>query len=77
MEKLIERINELTAISRERELTKAEKAEREELRAEYLEIFRGNFIRELKSVKIVDENGNDITPIKLKEEKAKDKGGKK
>ena len=36
----VERINELGRIAKERELTEAEKAEREALRKEYLEEFR-------------------------------------
>ena len=38
--KKLERINELTRISRRRELTEAEAAERRELRAEYIREFR-------------------------------------
>ena len=72
MEKLIKRINELAAIAKKRELTKAEQEERTKLRQEYLEIFRSNFINELKGVKIIDENGNDVTPKKLKEKREKD-----
>lgn len=40
--KKIERINELTRLSRERELTQDEKVEREALRKEYLDGFREN-----------------------------------
>ena len=36
----MDRINELGRIAKERELTEAEKAEREALRKEYLEEFR-------------------------------------
>ena len=36
----VDRINELGRIAKERELTEAEKAEREALRKEYLEEFR-------------------------------------
>ena len=36
----VDRINELGRIAKERELTEAEKAERETLRKEYLEEFR-------------------------------------
>jgi uncharacterized protein YnzC (UPF0291/DUF896 family) len=66
MDDLIKRINELTALAKERELSQSETIERQKLREEYLEIFRSNFKEQLKSVKIVDKNGNDVTPDKLK-----------
>jgi uncharacterized protein YnzC (UPF0291/DUF896 family) len=66
MDDLIKRINELTALAKERELSQSETIERQKLREEYLEIFRSNFKEQLKAVKIVDENGNDVTPEKLK-----------
>jgi uncharacterized protein YnzC (UPF0291/DUF896 family) len=66
MDDLIKRINELTALAKERELSQSETIERQKLREEYLEIFRSNFKEQLKAVKIVDENGNDVTPDKLK-----------
>jgi uncharacterized protein YnzC (UPF0291/DUF896 family) len=69
MDDLIKRINELTALAKERELSQSETIERQKLREEYLEIFRSNFKEQLKSVKIVDENGNDVTPDKLKKNK--------
>jgi uncharacterized protein YnzC (UPF0291/DUF896 family) len=46
----IDRINELTRLSRERELTVAEKEERAKLRAAYLKAFRANFVQQLDSV---------------------------
>lgn len=46
----IQRINELTAISRQRELTEAEKAERQKLRAAYLKAIRANFTQQLDSI---------------------------
>jgi uncharacterized protein YnzC (UPF0291/DUF896 family) len=66
MDDLIKRINELTALAKERELSQSETIERQKLREEYLEIFRSNFKEQLKAVKIVDENGSDVTPDKLK-----------
>jgi uncharacterized protein YnzC (UPF0291/DUF896 family) len=66
MDDLIKRINELTALAKERELSQSETIERQKLREEYLEIFRSNFKEQLKAVKIVDKNGNDVTPEKLK-----------
>ena len=54
MDKLIKRINELTAISRERELTLSEQNERQELRQEYLKKFRARMKTVLDNVEIVD-----------------------
>ena len=68
------RINELTKLAKERELTPEEMEERDRLRKAYLKEFRKGFREQLLNTKIVDEEGNDITPEKLKkakEERAK------
>lgn len=65
--KLIDRINELSRISKERELTINEKHEREELRSLYLKLFREGFKQTLANVKVVDENGNEVK-LKRKEQ---------
>lgn len=54
----MDRISELTAISRQRELTEEEKAERKALREEYLADWRRSTIDVLENTYIVDENGN-------------------
>lgn len=61
-QKLIDRINELAKISKERELTNNELQEREELRKIYLKEFRKGFSQTLNGVKVVDSKGNDVTP---------------
>ncbi|MBU5424925.1 DUF896 domain-containing protein [Tissierella pigra] len=71
MEELIKRINELSHKSKTIGLTDEEKEEQQKLRQEYLKIFRGNMKRTLMEVKVVDEEGNDVTPEKLKEEQRK------
>ena len=43
MQDKINRINELTRISRERELTEAEAEERQKLRRDYIEAIKRNF----------------------------------
>lgn len=53
----IERINELTRISRQRELTTEEKTERQSLREEYLAEWRTGTKATLDSIYIVDEKG--------------------
>ena len=66
MHDLIKKLNEFTALSRERELTPSEQEERAKTRQEYLKVFKSNFESHLKTIKIVDDEGNDVTPEKLK-----------
>lgn len=54
----MERISELTRLSRERELTEDEKAERAALRAEYIQDWRRSTIDVLENTYIVDGKGN-------------------
>lgn len=53
-QKLIDRINELAKISKERALTSDEKEEQAKLRKKYLELFREGFKQRLESIEIVD-----------------------
>ena len=69
MEELIERINFLANKKKTVGLTEEETIEQQQLRQEYLRIFREGFKRHLTSIKVVDQNGNDVTPQKLKDEK--------
>lgn len=73
MKDLIKRINELANKAKEEELTEEEKMEQKELRAEYLKRFRGRMEQTLMGVKLVDEEGNDITPQKLKDAQKRNK----
>jgi len=59
-EKLIQRINELSKLSKERELTPQEQDERNQLRLEYLRQFKEGFRQRLDNLKIIDENGNEV-----------------
>ena len=54
----MDRITELTRLSRERELTEGEKTERAALRAEYIQDWRKSTINVLENTYIVDEKGN-------------------
>ena len=54
----MDRISELTRLSRERELTEDEKTERAALRAEYLQDWRKSTVNVLENTYIVDEKGN-------------------
>ena len=61
----MDRISELTRISRERELTEAEQIERRALREEYLAEWRRGTIETLESVRIENPDGT-IVPLKKK-----------
>lgn len=67
--KLIARINELAKKKKEGTISEAELEEQQSLRQEYLKAFRGGFKQQLMGIKVVDQEGNDITPKKLKDEK--------
>ena len=73
MSKLLDRINELARKSKEEGLTEEEIEERDLLRQQYLKNFRNQFKKTLMGVKVIDEEGKDITPEKLKDEQKKDK----
>lgn len=69
----IARINELANKAKESGLTEAEAKEQSKLRGEYLQTFRSSMLNTIKSVKIVDPMGNDVTPKKLQQLKNKDR----
>ena len=64
----IERISELTRLSRERELTHEELVEREALRREYLDGFRQNMQAVLERVRLKRPDGS-LEPLQKKEDK--------
>ena len=65
--KKIERINELARKKKTVGLTPVEQDEQLLLRQEYLEAFRGGMRNHIEGLKVVDEEGNDVTPEKLKQ----------
>ena len=68
------RINELAQKSKSPEgLTSTEKKEQALLREEYITVFRGGMRHHIEGMKVVDTDGNDVTPDKLKKIQ-KDKG---
>ena len=61
--KQLERISELTRISRERELTAEEQEERQKLRAAYLAAIRADMTATLSNVSIAEPDGT-VRPLK-------------
>ena len=63
-QKKIDRINELARLSKERELTQEEQAERAKLRREYIDAYVGNLRATLENTVIVRPDGTKekITP---------------
>ena len=56
-QKKIDRINELSRLARERELTNDEKTEREALRREYIDSFKASLIGQLENTSILYPDG--------------------
>ncbi|MTW84887.1 DUF896 domain-containing protein [Virgibacillus dakarensis] len=63
----LERINTLAKKSKSEGLTDKEKQEQHELRQEYLKNVRKSFKNQLKTMTVVDWEGNDVTPQKLRD----------
>ncbi len=53
-EKMIQRINELANLKKERELTEAESIEQKELRQEYINSFKNNMKLVLNNIEVID-----------------------
>ncbi|MBD7970191.1 DUF896 domain-containing protein [Paenibacillus gallinarum] len=69
----INRINELSRKQKAEGLTKEELAEQQVLRKEYLQAIRGQVMSTISGLTIVDPNGEDVTPEKLKIEQQQNK----
>lgn len=65
--KKIARINELSKKKKTVGLTGEEKVEQAKLRAEYIEGFRRSVRHHVEGIKLVDDEGNDVTPEKLRQ----------
>jgi len=70
---LVKEINFLAHEQKNRVLTIEEMAYQKMLRERYIGLYRQNFKDNMRNITIVDENGRDITPDKLKTEKATNK----
>ncbi|ANQ64114.1 MULTISPECIES: DUF896 domain-containing protein [Staphylococcus] len=62
----LERINELAKKKKEQGLTQTEAKEQSKLRKAYLDEFRGKFKQQIESTRVIDSEGNDVTPNKVK-----------
>ena len=65
----LERINQLARKAKSEGLSLKEQKEQKELRQLYIESVRSSFKNQLHSLKVVDKEGNDVTPEKLKQAK--------
>jgi len=62
----IERINHLANKSKNEGLTDQEKEEQDKLRKEYLKNIRQSFKNQFKTMTVIDPEGKDVTPEKVK-----------
>lgn len=65
-DKKIKRINELANKKKTVGLTDEEGREQTKLRKEYLQSFRHSFKKTIENTTVIDPEGNDVTPEKLK-----------
>lgn len=65
--RITKRINELAAKDKNQGLSDAEMAERDALRKEFIANFRKSFSSQLEMLKVIDNQGDDVTPEKIKE----------
>lgn len=63
----INRINELSKKSKTSGLSIEEAKEQTKLRQEYLATFRSSMRKTIENVQVIDPEGNDVTPEKVKE----------
>ena len=70
-EEKLKRLNELAHKKKQAPLSAEEAKEQQELREEYLANFRAGMKDTIENVTIIDPNGNDVTPEKVKQIQAK------
>ena len=68
-QKKIKRINELSRLSKQRELTDEEKVERAALRQEYVNSVLGDLKNQLNNTYVMDEKGNKTKLTKWSEDR--------
>lgn len=67
----LDRLNALARQARERGLTAAELAERDILRRAYVQQVTGQLNNMLTTLTVVDKEGHDVTPAKLRAAQAR------
>lgn len=67
MDSLLVRINELAHKAKGAGLNEDEKAERADLRQEYLKLFRESFRSQVEMMQVYDKNGKEVTPEKVRQ----------
>ncbi|EXJ24150.1 hypothetical protein ADIAL_0281 [Alkalibacterium sp. AK22] len=63
----LDRINELVRKERNDGLNDQEKEEQKSLREEYIQAFRSGMKNQIEGMKVVDPDGQDVTPQKVKD----------
>lgn len=69
----LSRINDLAKKSKAEGLSNEEKQEQAKLREEYLQNIRKSFTNQITTMTVIDPEGNDVTPEKVKKIKEKNK----
>jgi len=67
----MDRLNELAKKKKATGLTEGEAVEQQQLRKAYLETFRAGMKETLEATRVIDPNGVDVTPEKIKAIQAK------
>ena len=62
----LKRLNQLAKLKREDKISETELKELAGLREEYLSNFRNSFKNQIKNTKVIDPEGKDVTPDKVK-----------
>lgn len=63
----IKRINELSKKNKAGIITEEEAIERKELHKEYIQSMRNSIGKQIEGIKVVDAEGEDVTPDKVKQ----------
>lgn len=63
----LNRINELAKKKKGNSISEVELDELKSLRTEYLKSFRNSFKKQIENTKVIDPEGNDVTPQKVKD----------
>ena len=67
------RINELANKAKTEGLSEQEVTEQKRLRKEFLNNVRGSFKNQIKTMKVIDPLGNDVTPQKVRDMQERNK----